>query len=246
MTKKVTDLVPGGPAELAELDQVPGFIQRVEKPLGGEHITNEDARIPRLALAQGLSHQMIEDDPLYIDGLKLGQAFNDLTEEIYGKETINAIIVRADPPRWVEFAEDRSVIDPRVPAGDPRTEFTTDPTTHERFPPKATKFYDYVILKAPEWDPIALSFSKTGIKSAMRLNGLIRIKNTIPIYGCMYEFTPSFQKNDQGSWYVFSVKQAGYVRDEALYKRAESAFKLFKNKDVDFDRQPGDDDPNAM
>jgi hypothetical protein len=239
-------LVPVGSEEIEKLDEIPGFMQRTEVPLGAEHITNEDARIPRLSLAQGLSHQMTPEDPLYIDGLKLGHAFNDLTEEIYGNGKIQALIVRADPPRWVEFDEDRSVIDPRVPAGDPRTEFTTDEKTGERLPPRATKFYDYVILMAPNWDPIALSFSKSGIKSAMRLNGLIRTKPTVPVYGCYYEFTPAFQKNDQGTWYIFTVRQAGYVRDEAIYKRAESAFKLFKTKEVEFERQPGDDNPNEM
>lgn len=226
---------------------VPAWIPQGERT-GAEGITEKDARVPRLSIAQGLSHQMLRGDPLYIDGLKLGEAFNDLSEQIYGDGPLDIVVVRADRPRYVEFADDRSVIDPDVPAGDPRTEFTTDEKTGERVPPLATKFYDYIILAGKEMEPMAFSCARSAIKhTAMKLNGLLRIK-PVPIFACRYRLRPTMMKNDQGSWFVFSVQQAGFL-DEASYKRAEAAFNFFKEKTVEFDRvnrQPGDGDPDEM
>lgn len=242
MTKqKSTDLVAVEPAELAV---IPSWIPQ-GVALGTEHMTKDDARIPRLALAQGLSHQMVRQDPLYIEDLKLGDMFNDLTSEIYGEGPVKIIVVRADPPRYIQFSDDRSIVDPDVPADDPRTQFTTDPTTGDRIQPIATKFYDYVILVGDQMEPLAFSCSKTAIKhTSQRLNGLLRSK-PIPIFACRYTLTSMMMKNDEGTWYVQSVKQDGFL-DEVSYKKAEAFFNTFKEKPVEFERQPGDDNPNQM
>jgi hypothetical protein len=235
-TQEATDLVPVG-------SELPAWIPKADVALGAEHMTKDDARIPRLALAQGLSHQMLRGDPLYIEDLKIGDAFNDLTNEIYG-ESVQIAVVRADPPRYIEFADDRSIVDPNVRADDPRTQFTTDEAGN-RIPPVATKFYDYVVLIGPGMEPVAFSCSKTAIKhTAQRLNGLLRAR-PIPIFSCRYKLNSKMMKNDEGSWAVFSVEQAGFL-DEESYKKAEGYFNLFKEKQVEFERQPGDDDPGQM
>lgn len=216
---------------------VPDYVNQDDRR-GTEHITREDVRIPRLSLAQSQSPQLLEDDPNHIENLKPGQAFNDVTGEIYGSDPLNIIIVRADKPRWVEFS-DRSVIDPNVPAGDPRTQFTTDPITNERVRPKATMFYDYVVLIGESHEPAALSFKGSGIKSALRLNALLRLK-PIPIFAGRYQLVPSKMKNDMGTWFIFTVKQNGFVSKEE-YALAESSFETWKDKEVPFDQQAGED-----
>jgi len=217
-------------------DEIPAFIQKgdTEGTLG---IAPEDARIPRLSLAQPLSPQILDGDMKRIEGLSVGMSFNDLTEQIYGKDPLNVIVVRADKPRWVEFAEDRSVIDPAVPAGDPRTEFTTD-NKGNRIPPAATCFYDYVILRGPELEPLAWSCKGSAIGITARpLNGLIRVK-PVPIYGCWYKLIPKQMKNDKGTWYVYVPKQTGFVTHPDVYKKAKEYFDIFKQKPVDFDQHP--------
>jgi len=215
--------------------EMPDFITSGDTR-GTEHIGKDDIRPPRLSLAQGLSPQMIETDPLYIDGLKLGDGFNDLTGQIYGKTPIDVLIVRADPPRHVEFGEDREIVDANVPANDPRAQWTDGPDG-DRVKPVATKFYDYVVLKLPEREPIALSFKSTGIKTAMRLNSLIRMK-PVPLFACVYQLTPVQNKNDEGTWFGWSVRQAGFVQDKALYDFAQQVFDSWKEKRVDYATDP--------
>ena len=222
---------------------IPDFIKQGDVR-GTEHITKDDIRPPRLSLAQGLSPQMIETDPLYIEGLKLGDAFNDLTGQIYGKTAIDVLVVRADPPRYVEFDEDgRTIVDRDVPADDPRTQFTDDPDhPGQRLKPVATKFYDFVVLKLPEREPMALSFKSTGLKMAVRLNSLIRMK-PVPIFAGRYQLTSVMNKNDQGTWYGFNVRQTGIVQEKDLFDFAEACYTAWKEKRVDFETEAASAEP---
>ena len=222
-------------------NEIPDFIQKGDRE-GADQIAAEDARIPRLVLAQAQTPQAMRGDPVYIDGLAAGMAFNDLTNVVYGEAPLEVIVVRADKPRWVEFGDDRSVIDPSVPPGDLRTQFTTDPETKKRIPPKATMFYDYVVLLGPQMEPLALSFKGSAIKlSARPLNGLIKMK-PVPIYACKYRFTPRFMKNDEGTWYVFNVAQIGVLKNQETFQKAKEQFNIFKLKDVSFDVEHPDTD----
>lgn len=248
-----TDLAPPDDDDLG----FPDFVKMSDRPEGAEDMSPQDARVPRLSLAQSGSPQVDESDPQYIPGLKPGQVFNDLTGEMYGtaatpKENgspIDVIFIRRDKPRHVEFAEDRSVIDPFVPPNDPRTQFTTE--KGKRIPPIATKFYDYVVLMLPDLQPMAISFKGSGLKEAEKLNGLMITKakgaeKYAPIYAYKYQLIPTFQENDKGKWYGFVIKRNGKVREQDLYTKAEAAFNIFKVKAVDFDqappREPGSDD----
>jgi len=231
---------PDAVERVSNKEIVPAWIQQGDLR-GSEHLTPEDVRIPRFSIAQALSPQITEGDPSFIEGLKNGDAFNDLTGEIYGRGPHKVVFIRADKPRWLEFDDDRNIKDFNVKAGDPRTEFRDDPVTGKRLPPIATMFYDYVLVLNDE--PMAMSFKSGGIGEARRLNGLIRVK-PCPIFACFYELTSMQQKNDQGAWYQFTVKPAGFV-DQDTYKKVERLFEQFKKKEVAFETTPQSADPDA-
>jgi hypothetical protein len=236
---------------------IPDYIAKSQAPSGKENLTLDDARIPRLALAQPQTPQVIKGDPTQIQGLTVGQAFNDLTEEIYGDGPLNIIVVQTNKPRFVEFGDDRSVIDPNVAPGDPRTLFRSDPTDpKKRLRPVATQFYDYVVVIVHadgRLEPLSYSFKGSGIKIAKRLNGFILMK-PIPVFACLYRFTPTYNKNDQGFWYSFAVHQLGFLSPE-LFEAGEKLYNQFKDKTVSHDVSapvgptddaPGLDDPNEI
>ena len=232
-------------APLARQDDAPDFIKRGTKR-GAEHITREDARVPRLCLAQGLSPQVQKGDAQFIEGLSIGDAFNDLTGEMYGDGTLRVIVVRADPPRFVEFDKDRNIVDRNVPKDDPRTQWTVD-NKGNPVKPIATKFYDYVVLLGDRLEPMALSFKSSAIPTAKRLNSLLWMTDA-DIFSCWYEFTPVQQKNDVGTWYNFSVKPAGWIQDQKVYEVAKRAFETWREKHVEFDTTTDvvdPDDPDA-
>jgi hypothetical protein len=180
---------------------VPDFLQDyVGKGL--EHIQREDLQLPRLALAQGLSPQIDKDAPEYIEGLSLGDAFNSETGQVLGRGPWEIAIIRADPPRYVEFIprdEGGGVKDPNVPPGDPRTEFTQDEDGNA-VPPKATKFYDFLAVFLDNREMIALSFKSTGLKVARHLNTLMKLRQNIPMFMGKYSVRALMAQNSKGKF----------------------------------------------
>jgi hypothetical protein len=249
MAKKQLPVEPEQTALATTDSEVPAFLRRGDTT-GTENITRDDIRIPRLCIAQGLSPQLQPEAPEYIAGLKFGDAYNDLTGEIYGRDPIKVVVVRSDRPRYVHFkprSEGGGVIDGNVSADDPRTQFTVD-ADGKRVNPIATKFYDYVILlgDAPDnFQPMALSFKSSGIRSAVRLNGLIKMK-PYPIYSSFYELRPTIRKDGERTWYIFSVTPAGFIQDEVTFNFAMDAALAWSEKQVPFDVTPADtDEPGA-
>ena len=188
---------------------LPNYIKQGDRR-GADTITADELQMPRLALAQGLSPELDPTSPKYIEDLKVGDAFNSLTSEVYGKRPIEVVIVRVDKPRYIQFDEDNrgQIIDFNVPANDPRTQFTTN-EKGETEKPLATKFSEYVALILPDKEPIALSFKGAGLKVAKQLNGLIRMSN-LPAFALRYVLTPAVMKDAKsgGTYSVFSVKYA--------------------------------------
>lgn len=215
------------------------------KAEGTEHIGKDDVQLPRLAVAQALSHQLDPDHASYIEGLKLGDLFNDLTGQVYGRGPLAFAIVRSDPPRYVEFhprEEGGGVKDLNVPANDPRTRFTADPETGESKKPVATQFYDFVIALLPSREVIALSFKSTGLKVARQLNSLIKLRNA-PIWAGQYTVGSTMTQNALGKFAIYQVKNAQWV-DEATGQFTRALFEGLRGKTlvIEREREPGEDD----
>lgn len=242
---KTGELVPSGPQAIGEA--IPDFIP-VGQATGAEGIGREDIQMPRIAIAQGTSKQMLEGNQLFIDGLRLGQMFNTLTSDIYGKGPIEVIIVRRDPPRWAEFDEDRNMIDPDVKPGDPRTEWRTN-EKGERLPPIATQFYDFIVYVPTTGETVALSMSKTNIKAAKKLNGLIKMRiPPVPIYARRFLISTAMETNDKGTYGVFVVATAGtqgvpnsdLVKDRDTFNLVKGIHEALQDAYIDIQREPDD------
>lgn len=224
----------------------PAFLKKNDRT-GTEHIGKDDLRLPRLALAQGLTPQVAEQK----EGFTTGVMFNSLDETIYGKGPIPFVILRGDRPRFVQFAPREAgggIIDPDVKAGDPRTKFTTN-EKGERVKPVATKFYDFIIAMLPLGeDPmknvISLSFKGAGLKMAMQLNTLITYRNA-PLFAGVYALTSKVEKNTQGIFNVFNVENAGWVTDPAMYEVVESMSAALAKKVVSYDRTGEEHTPDG-
>jgi len=244
----------------------PSFIESSTE--GTDDIEQDDIKLPRLCIAQGLSAQMIPDDPMRIEGLQLFDFFNDLTNEVYRRyEEVNkpdfAPLVFVPVKRQVKRIrfdpEDRRIpLQMDVPTTDPGCKWTTDPDTGERKPPTVTKFVEFVCLLVSgtitddtfKWDgnepePIVISIQDTNkfnTLSHKRLSGFIKMKRpAAPIYAGVYTATPATGKNDKGTFGVFKFGQCGFVLDAKLYETAKAAFASFQDKEVDVTREPGDE-----
>lgn len=231
MADTKTELVPNKPSD--SLAVAPSFIERTQET-GAEHLTREDIQMPRLALAQMMSPELVKSDPKYIEGLDFGTLFNNLTQTIYGS-AVECCVVRADPPRYIQFAPDgKSIVDMNVPANDVRTQF--GPKGEK---PVAQKFYNYVLMLLPSHELIALSLKSTGIKMAKQLNGLIAARGNVKLFAGKYLIGTSIQTNSMGRFAVYTLKNAGWV-DQQTYGLANEAFEALRGKVINIEHDADD------
>jgi hypothetical protein len=241
MAEKKDALVKVGPSGLAKPEWVEAGDVR-----GTEGIQAEDLKIPRLALAQALSPELDETNPKYLDGLKVGDAFNTLTGEIYGKKPLDVVVVRTDKPRYVEFFPREAgggVKDYNVAANDPRTQFTSG-ADGARNKPVATKFIDMIALLGENLEPIALSFKGSGLKAAQKLETFIKMRPGMPSFASIFTLTPTLEKNTKGSYSVFTIKFKGNAEAEQG-QAAALFFDSIKGKSLDVTEATAGDDEDA-
>lgn len=208
---------------------------------GTEGITADELRLPRLSFAQGLSPQMMPNDPVYIQGLTLFQMFNDITQEIYGMGPMEFVPVRRDV-KYIQFRpreEGGGVLDLNVAPNDPRTRWTVE--DGERKPPKATRFVEFVVLlmkedAAPQ--PIVLSIkptNKLSRKAEEFLTGRIKLTGK-PIYAGLYTVSSYADKNDKGTFAVPVIKTVCLLDDPNVDDDTWEKHKLIYTFAQDFER----------
>lgn len=249
-------LTTTGQAALTKVE-LPDYLKPTTRE-GASHIERDDMLMPRLALAQKISHELEESHEKFMPDLKEGQLFNTVTQKIYGSGPIEFVIIRADKPRFVEFhprSAGGGIKDMNVPANDPRCQFTRGPAG-ESVPPIATKFYDFIVLLlpstpgVPELEMIGLSFKSTGLKAARLLNTFITQRGERPLYSGKYELGVNVAKNAKGIYKVYTVKNSsiasafsamngektlpGWVSAD-LYKFAKEQYDSMKDKEVTID-----------
>jgi hypothetical protein len=220
--EKTTEaLEPAGSAGMVLADDLMGTMERPKSLIGDlsgtEDITGDELRLPRLAIAQGLSDQMMPDNGLYIPELKLFDMFNDLTSTVYGRGPIRFVPIRRDVRR-IEFiprSEGGGIKDRNVPPGDRRLDWTEGPDGRG-IPPVATQFDEYVAMllingRPPE--PIVISIKHTNKWNRRAVSSFLAyIKiSTLPLYAGIYTIASKTEKNDKGTFGVPLIKQAGFL-----------------------------------
>lgn len=245
MTDKKDALATQGPTALAGYEQAPDDYMKGDHR-GIETITRGDILIPRLALAQAQSPEVIEGTPTYVPGIKVGDLFNSLTKTNYGKEVF-VQVVKKEPLRAMQFrpVEDGGgVLDPNVPLGDDRLKWGEDGSK-----PEATLFRDYIAriiwpTQSADEQLIALSFKSTGIKVAKELVGKIAMRNH-PMFVGLYRISTDISLKPQPHR-IYKVDNAGKV-SVADAKLGEEMFEALKAVNtverVDRSTRP-DDDPD--
>ncbi len=218
-----------------------------EGALGNEHIGKDDIIIPRLALAQKTSPETDRTHAKYVEGVSFTDMFNSITKTNYGNGPVYFSILRADKPRYVEFKpleDGGGVIDPNVPAGDPRTKFGEfNKDTGKADKPVATQFYDYIImvlndlnLQDPIQNVMGLSLKSSAIKVAKQLNLLINQRGKKLLFKGVYSLTSTTDTKAGNTFAIYKVSNAGWLPPGSEVELvAGEFFDMWKDKEVIID-----------
>lgn len=219
-----------GNAALAVLDGADRTDRR-----GKENIDRGDITLPRLAIAQALSKAIDSDKADYIEGLKKGELYNTVTQEVYGKGPIEFAIIRVDK-RAMEFDGDNNVVDFNVPWDDARCEFSDGPDGRQK--PQAQRIYDYIVLLIPSLEVVVLSLSRTQTKVAKKLNSFQEFRPGAAWAG-KYAVSTVSETKGNFTFGSFVIKPSGATpADVASY--AEGVFESLKGRTVQTQRENDD------
>lgn len=237
-----TAMTPRASAALAK----PSFIKEGDLR-GTENITSADIRPPALKIAQSTSNETKRSEAdKYIEGLREGDFFNTITKEIYGEGPLKLVIVNQLGHRHIEFKpinEGGGVEDFNVPDGDPRTEFTEviKDGKKVRVRPRATKFYDYLVLvitgegETERRELMTVSLKSTQLKKATTLNTLLK-GSKLPSFAHLFTVTPVPERGNGNSWYGWKFAPAGYVTEE-IYNEAGKVYDSMVGKKIEVETE---------
>jgi hypothetical protein len=233
--------------------ELPEYLRTENTGAGLENLDRNELKLPRLALAQGLSPQLDPDKPEFIEDLRQGDLFNSVTGEVFGRGPLYFTVLRIEKPRHIEFIpreQGGGVVDLNVPAGDPRTKFTTDEEGNS-VPPVATKFLDFLIAllplnpDAPEEamkSVIALSCKSTALKAAKVLNSLLMYRSPKPTYAARFVLYSVKETNKKGTYWAYSIANApvsgggGWIVDPREFALSKSLHDTMQTTEVLVDR----------
>ena len=232
MTTKDDAIAKVGETGVQTLPPRPAHIAKGGRA-GMESMGQDDISIPRIALAQQQSPEVLEGTPKYIEGLKPGYLFNSVTGKVYGKEVF-VQLVRKNELRAMQFKDIKQgggVLRPNVPLNDPTLLWGENGEK-----PESTLFRDYIVILLQEADEkigqpkdrdmMALSFKASGIKVAKMLNGLT-VKRNADLFAGRYKVSSRLELKPQAH-YVFTVENAGWV-DEADFANGQEIYEAVKD-----------------
>jgi len=217
-----------------------------------DETSSDDIAMPRITLLQSGSKQVKKAEPEFIKGAEEGDFFNTLTKTVIeGDKGILFVPVkrRIIYLHWTDisaggglienFGEDPTEFLKIIPneKGKRRTSVITEIVkTHETF--------GYLVdIKNNKFHEVLISLASTNEKKQRTFNALIRsltdrTGKPLPEYAGVYKVVSTPEKNDQGSWFTFDFKAAGYTLGvpnigKSMYEAAKKFAEMVKKNEVE-------------
>lgn len=209
---------------------------------GLEQITREDMKIPFLLILQNGSPQ-VGAGPDKVEGAEAGDFFNNVTNELYGKEI--DLIVLGFEKIWLEWKPNRGgLVAKHVPDSISIDQSDFSNWTYNGNNISETFAFCCLITNHINEGPIIFALSNTGAKHAKNWNTLIRMQKlesgkAAPIFGVVWRLTATLNKNEHGSWYQVGAKSTNirkvrFITENEYLTFVKPSIELLSARDVDY------------
>jgi hypothetical protein len=206
---------------------------------GFGEVNTQTMAVPFLKLAQDLTPQMKKTKPCYIEGLQLGDFFNDVTGEIYG--THIQLVVLNFERIYLEWLPNRvGLVGYHSPenAQNIATDLTFGKWKHDNN--LLNEYYTYyIVLGGHEQEGVMIySLTSTGIKIAKTLNRLMTTHimdngKTAKPYYLLYDVTSHLTPKGENEYYAPKFVFNSYITKEQHQIVAEERLAL-PDKSIDY------------
>ena len=213
----------------------PTGIATVGRGFEGMKVEQSDLIIPRAKLLQALSPEVVEAK---VDGAKPGLIINSLTLETLSPRLVPIFCFKSYFRFNPRNPQDETFTDEFAPgamiwrsndANDPRVQAETQFGPNGE-PPLAMTCLNFFSLFAGSSMPVIASFNKTSYKTGKQLLSLARFCGG-DMWSRAYQLGTSLQKNDKGTYFVFTVTTLGMASAEEQ-QQAETWWKMFSRAEL--------------
>lgn len=213
----------------------------------------DDIMLPRLSLAQDMSEQTKKREALYIEGLEVGEFFNNVTSEIYGG-VLQFIPIKFFRQR-IYFKEERGTGEHcrsmNGETGGVLHPESCDSCQYSKFadgqPPVCTEFKNWLIaMLHPQTGMLVMTvlpFKVTSLTAGKRLNTLISAKTFVdpnsgeqhlyPPFAGLYNLKAIEDKNAKGSFFNYQVRAMGWA-EQSQYDFCKRMADQFEGQTVNY------------
>lgn len=227
-------------------EELPAHLQNMSaEGRGSEDVNHDDLIIPRVEQAQGLSPCLKKKDPSYIEGIELGDLYNNVTRENYGQSIeIVPVVFKKEWLIWKDQDE----------GGGFFGAFETEKLAQEALSLIEDENHDFleivdtaqhfclIIHEDGRREEVVFSMNKSKMKASRQLNSLVRI-NGGDRFSRRYYVANKDDTNKKGQEYqTVVISNIGYV-DEDTYKHGEKLYDSVRSGAVQADRTEDIDDP---
>lgn len=208
----------------------------------GTSFDSSEMVIPFVRLAQSLSPQIKKNKPEFIEGLSVGDAYNNVTGEWWPGETGLVVIPCYQVTKYLEFVprESGGGFVGEIKPSDPRIQSTDRVGSRELLPNgnelvKSDQHFCLILGEDGMFQPAVVDMKSTQLKVSRRWKTQIAMKKmrhpgtgrviTPPVYASMWRLRAVEESNDKGDFYNWAVEPEGLVQSRDLLVEA----KLFRD-----------------
>lgn len=205
----------------------------------GAAFDSSELQIPFVRVAQALSPQINKKKPEYIDGLSNGDAFNNLTGQVWKGEEGLIVVPCYQTTKYLEFVprEQGGGFRGEIAPNDPVLQRTTRNGGKEVLPNgnelvKSDQHFCLIVDPDGMTQPVVVDMKSTQLKVSRRWKtqiAMTKVKHpstgaifTPPVFATLWKLTTVEETNDKGDFFNWSVEKVGTVESRDLLLEAKA------------------------
>ena len=197
---------------------------------------SRDIAIPYINILQSNSPQLNPQKAEYVDGAKIGQFYNTVTQEVSDNLKVIPVLYQLRYVEWKPREQGGGFVESHHADSGILSKTKRDQMTFKDVLPNgnyiATTAYHYVMVQGSDgaWSQAVVSMTSTQLKKSRRWNSLMLSQKvngpsgsfTPPTYAIIYKLSTVSESNDRGSWFGYQVEREGQLEDAGVYNEAKS------------------------
>jgi len=203
----------------------------------GASFDSSEMQIPFVRLLQAMSPQLNKRNAEHIEGAQQGDAFNNVTSQVWNGEEGIRVIPCYQCTKYLEFVprELGGGFQGEIAANDPVLTQTTRSGSKEMLPSgnelvKSDQHFVLVVDDDGSYQPAVVDMKSTQLKVSRRWKTQIAMQKvkhpksgamvTPAVFATVWRLRSIEESNDQGTWNNWAVEKEGLVKERDLLQEA--------------------------